>query len=279
MEAGACDGAERDRGEAGPSSAIGSGHPNAIGSEAGKPDHRKPDHRKPDHRKAVAAARRQRMERRLVEAAIFVVAARGSEALSIDDIISEAGVARGTFYKYFVNVDQVLLEAKGMLGGEIMQLVLDSTPPVEDPAETMAHFILSFFATFRRYPLMGEFVACTGLAALDDPATLTAAEQFFDALEALLALGRAADRFIDMPPGIAFDFMRVGVVMSLRRSLAGHPPDDAETTAALLRLYGVPAQDAARLGNLEGRSLEAPQGGLIERSEKIRWSRPVGLGL
>ena len=52
-----------------------------------------------DHRKVVAAQRRKKMRHRLIEAAVLVFAAKPHGDVVIEDIVAEAGVARGTFYK------------------------------------------------------------------------------------------------------------------------------------------------------------------------------------
>ena len=49
----------------------------------------------------MAAERRARMRRTLVEAALLVFAEKGVDASVIDDVITAAGVSRGTFYKLF----------------------------------------------------------------------------------------------------------------------------------------------------------------------------------
>jgi len=54
-----------------------------------------------DHRPRVAAERRARMRRKLVESALLVFAGKGVDASVIEDVIVAAGVSRGTFYNYF----------------------------------------------------------------------------------------------------------------------------------------------------------------------------------
>ena len=55
----------------------------------------------PDHRTRVAAERRARMHRKLVESALLVFAEKGVDASVIEDVIAAADVSRGTFYNYF----------------------------------------------------------------------------------------------------------------------------------------------------------------------------------
>lgn len=54
--------------------------------------------------------RRDRMRRRLMDVAIEKFAAKGPDAVSIDEIIEEAEIARKTFYTYFASKDDLLLD-------------------------------------------------------------------------------------------------------------------------------------------------------------------------
>ena len=49
-----------------------------------------------DHRTRVAAEKRARMRRKLVESALLVFAEKGVDASVIEDVIAVAGVSRGT---------------------------------------------------------------------------------------------------------------------------------------------------------------------------------------
>ena len=64
-----------------------------------------------DHRPRVAAERRARMRRKLVESALLVFAEKGVDASVIEDVIAAAGVSRGTFYNYFCTNGELLAAA------------------------------------------------------------------------------------------------------------------------------------------------------------------------
>ena len=64
-----------------------------------------------DHRPRVAAERRARMRRKLVESALLVFAEKGVDASVIEDVIAAAGVSRGTFYNYFRTNAELLVAA------------------------------------------------------------------------------------------------------------------------------------------------------------------------
>jgi AcrR family transcriptional regulator len=54
------------------------------------------------------AARKARTRRRIVEATVSLLRNRGLSRASVDDIVEEAGVAKGTFYLYFDSKDAVI---------------------------------------------------------------------------------------------------------------------------------------------------------------------------
>ena len=75
-----------------------------------------------DHRPRVAAERRTRMRRKLVESALFVFAEKGVDASVIEDVIAAAGVSRGTFYNYFRTNGELLAAAIDELGNEVVDV-------------------------------------------------------------------------------------------------------------------------------------------------------------
>ena len=75
----------------------------------------------PDHRTRVAAERRARMHRKLVESALLVFAEKGVDASVIEDVIAAADVSRGTFYNYFRTNGELLAAAIQELGNELVE--------------------------------------------------------------------------------------------------------------------------------------------------------------
>lgn len=92
-----------------------------------------------DHRQRAARRRRESMRQRLLQAALDVFLQSDMiQPPVIDDVIRRAQVARGTFYKYFVSLEQVL-EA---LGQQMADAMLDRYTEVfrelHDPAARLA---------------------------------------------------------------------------------------------------------------------------------------------
>ena len=70
---------------------------------------------KPTSRKV--AQKKQKKETDLIQAAYRLFLTKGAENTSIDDIVKKAGVAKGTFYLYFKDknelVDQIIINSSG----------------------------------------------------------------------------------------------------------------------------------------------------------------------
>ena len=75
----------------------------------------------------------ERRKRELLDIAYRMFLSRGYENTSVDDIIAEAGIAKGTYYYYFESKEQTLEEVIGMMiekETEAAVSILDSPAPV-----------------------------------------------------------------------------------------------------------------------------------------------------
>src|SRR3954465_13165898 len=66
--------------------------------------------KRPGQPGGVRATNRREKERVLLDAALLLFLARGVEGVSVDDITRAAGVAKGSFYRYFKD-QEALVEA------------------------------------------------------------------------------------------------------------------------------------------------------------------------
>ena len=81
-----------------------------------------------DHRSKIAEKKRLLMRAKLLDAAMRVYAERTGPEPVIDDVIREAKVSRGTFYKYFDSLEQVLVA----LGQELSNQMTSDILPIYD---------------------------------------------------------------------------------------------------------------------------------------------------
>ena len=99
---------------------------------------------RPRQERGVAA------RRRVYDAAIRQFAEKGVAATRIEDVVAAAGVAWGTFYRYFPRKEDVLLEAAVRLGDRLGPVLVQLPPTMQaDPAalsECLAQFAAQFTA-------------------------------------------------------------------------------------------------------------------------------------
>jgi AcrR family transcriptional regulator len=76
-----------------------------------------------DHRTRTGRERSRRMRERIIAAAILVFAQRGPDAPVIDDFITAAGIARGTFYSHFKSTEELLVAASNATEDALMAVV------------------------------------------------------------------------------------------------------------------------------------------------------------
>ena len=119
-----------------------------------------------DHRPRVAAERRARMRRKLVESALLVFAEKGVDASVIEDVIAAAGVSRGTFYNYFRTNAELLAAAIDELGNEVVDLVELRVKAMPSPAARLFTGLGSIMDAARRFPLFAKFIARVGPQAI-----------------------------------------------------------------------------------------------------------------
>lgn len=217
-----------------------------------------------DHRQIVAAQRREKMRHRLIEAAVLVYAAKPHGEVVIEDIVAEAGVSRGSFYKYYDTLDDLLHEAKLALGREILSMVLEQDRETDDPAVSLARDLRSFMQTCRRYQIIGRFSARMGLGPSD---------LMDDLIPAYIPGGIASGRFAEVPKWLGINVLKASVLaVQIKDGTTGDCTDADEelAVAAALRSFGISRDEAQALCKLSGQALDAPPGSLIARSEAVR---------
>jgi len=196
-----------------------------------------------DHRPRVAAERRARMRRTLLEAALLVFAEKGVDASVIDDVITAAGVSRGTFYNYFRTNGELLIAANEELGNDLVRHIEESVASLSTPAARLATGIRLYFDVARRFPLLAHFLARVGPQAAG-PGNL-----LYTYLPVHLADGMKRGEFVGMPTLAALDIIVGSGILVVTRISAGEA-DDKYLHACLLglmRSLGYPSERAEAL--------------------------------
>jgi AcrR family transcriptional regulator len=140
-----------------------------------------------DFRVRVAAEKRERMRARLVEATMDAfLHAESGRAPVIDDVIRLAEVSRGTFYKYFDSLDEVLAEIGGAMAADMLasfELLFAGV----DATVRVAAGPLMALARAAMEPRHGAFIArvdFVGLLAQEDPRALIVKRSLLEGREA-----------------------------------------------------------------------------------------------
>jgi AcrR family transcriptional regulator len=195
-----------------------------------------------DHRPRVAAERRARMRRKLVESALLVFAEKGVDAPVIEDVIAAAGVSRGTFYNYFRTNAELLVAVNEELNDEISTLIKARVRPDQDPTARQSTGLRLHIGVARRFPLFAKFVARAGVNVR--PGSLRH-EYMSPSIKAAIKAGD----FADMPLAVALDFIAGSILTAVVRISEGELDENYLTAlvAVTLRGLGVSERKTAAL--------------------------------
>lgn len=152
-----------------------------------------------DHRSKVAETKRHQMRTKLLDAAMRVFSETRRSSPVIDDVIREAKVSRGTFYKYFDSLDQILVA----IGQELSnQTTADSLPIYDVLPEPWQRAAVGFRLFLVRALLDRKWAAFVTRADVW-PNTLLVAQCMTIDLER----GKAAGQFSFETGDVARDFL------------------------------------------------------------------------
>lgn len=100
-------------------------------------------------------AKRMRTRTALVDAALTLIADKGPEGASIDELVRLAGMARGTFYNYFPSWDELLQALVQRMDDEVSQVVERRLKPDWDATTTVACAMRGFIQVSVDDPRVG----------------------------------------------------------------------------------------------------------------------------
>ncbi len=215
-----------------------------------------------NHRTRVAAERREKTRAKLLESALLVFAQKGPQAV-IDDVIAQAGMARGSFYNYFRTNEELLVAVASEISNELLRAIDPAVQLLDDPADRIARGARLLLHAVRQFPLFGSF-----MARLPFP-TANSSLLGVRFLARDVALGVGAARFGDIGQRIAIDLV-VGVVLSAANSLVQEPGEAAYPeliVGAMLEGLGIEASEAARIVAQPLPELVLPAGSILLRAQ------------
>ncbi|MEU6388450.1 TetR family transcriptional regulator [Streptomyces sp. NPDC046939] len=89
---------------------------------------------------SLAQRKRQLVSDELTEAALQLLALKGFDAVTVDEIVAAAGVSKRTFFRYFASKEDVVVQFLAGMGAD-MRAALAGRPAGEAPAEALLHAV------------------------------------------------------------------------------------------------------------------------------------------
>lgn len=220
-----------------------------------------------NHRTRVAAEKREKMRRKLVECALVVFSRKGVDAAVVDEVIALAGVSRGSFYNYFKSNEELLGAVVQEMGHELFWLIEQVVGGAKNPLERVSTALRLTLHTALRYPRFGNFFVRSNVTA---PPSASLAHQFLERdIGEAIRLGKlkhaeSTEVVVDFIVGAA-----LGGVQSLLtrgRDASSYPE---QLAFHILLGLGASAATAQRLVQLPIREIEIPPNSLLERSNSL----------
>jgi len=198
--------------------------------------------------------RRARTRAALLDAGRALLAERGVDALSVDEIVAAADVAKGSFYNHFTDKEGFAREIAALVRRQAEQLVQRANAGIEEPAERMARAL----AVFVRFAIEHRDSAQV-LWRLNSGATMADAPVNSGLRAEIQALERTGELLgADLETGVLL--VMGTIVIAMRHALEERvrtPPETvaANTAAGMLRSLGLPARRARTLAERAARDI------------------------
>lgn len=198
--------------------------------------------------------RRERTRDALLEAGRMLLAQRDVGALSVDEIVAAADVAKGSFYNHFQDKDAFAREIGAGVRREAEDAVSAANAGIDDPALRLARALCVFirFAIEHRDSAQVLWRLNSGATIADAPANRGLREEVLRA--------RRRDEFTVLDVESAVLMIMGTVVISMRhvleeRAVMAPAQVAVQMAGGLLRALGVPARRAASVAEQAGREL------------------------
>lgn len=197
-------------------------------------------------RAAAGARRRERTRAQLVDAAMRVIAEKGSEAASIADFAAAADVSRGVFYNYFLTQDALVMAVWDKVWESVDQEIGEAADGIDDPAEQIARACVRLIDECLANPVRGwVWLRLDATSALPTPRL---SHHF------LLFYGRGVEmgRFRPAPPAAATGLTSGGLRMAVRMALTGAASREVacQMVGMILAALGLDHAEAERLARV-----------------------------
>jgi AcrR family transcriptional regulator len=194
----------------------------------------------PIRRAEIGRERRAKTQVRLVEAARLLFTSRSIASITVEDVTSQARLAKGTFYSHFRRLDDLWAAVAAELVDAFADVADASRRSVADPVEAIAVGCAAFVSEAQCDPAWGALIARGAWAF---PTVAAAARE---RLKTNLRLAQAQGRLVCFSTEVGCNLV-FGIVLQAMRSASEarlSPGDVLNLIQGILRALGVSAEDA-----------------------------------
>ncbi|MCY1260030.1 Bacterial regulatory protein, tetR family [compost metagenome] len=183
---------------------------------------------------------------KLIDAAHSLMAEKGFEQCTIEEITRLADVGFGSFYNHFESKDDIAQAVFSQRAVEIGLITDDISGKESDKAVAISYIQRMFLTKAVHDPVWGRFI----VRAQDSQRQMN--ETFVVRAACDIGMGVEQKRFTIPCVETAADITIAALISGMSRILAGGPSEQitAETIECLMRLYGIEPQEAGRLATL-----------------------------
>ena len=178
-------------------------------------------------------AKRERVRQALLATAARLIADRGLESISVEEILAEVGISRRTFYGYFANKYELAASVvtPALVDGEAMLAKLEEEPETA----ALAGIVDCYYALWDRH--REALVAISSLQASVMPYMEDHHNRFVKALDGMLKRAERAGVLRNGDAGISFRIISRTAV-PLLKIYASHPRGARLYRESMLALLG-----------------------------------------
>ncbi|WP_433356600.1 TetR family transcriptional regulator [Micromonospora saelicesensis] len=118
---------------------------------------------------SLAERKRQLVADELRDAALMLLATKGFDVVTVDDIVAAAGMSRRTFFRYFASKEDVVVRFLADMSVDVIT-ELAARPPAEPPSVALRHALWVPLAACNDHPEHSERARVVVRLILDTPA-------------------------------------------------------------------------------------------------------------
>jgi len=198
-----------------------------------------------NHRIRVAAEKRVTMENKLLMSGLILASEKSLHEISIEEIIIQAEVSRGSFYKYFTTAPDLFNKLAKKIALELLDVFKEITPEKTDPAVTLSISTRIALRLFVTYPLLGRLLLQIQWHSESDSG-------LFKKIESDIENGVKQKRFNQIPIKLGSSIVVGAMIGAISEMLKQIPAKGYEDKVAyhLLLSLGIDNKEAKELSNV-----------------------------